>query len=366
MGDRLRVAAATVNVVPFNCIICFEEFNLKDRLPQVLPCGHTFVCEPCSKRLKRCMECREPLYYTKSTVSPNKHMYRSPVGGRYSPTPMTPPQNSNSPLPGTVQQVRYPIAKNVVLMSMMEAAARMEKERQEGARDDSLRTDEEEELDINNIICGVANLTGPSGTYAVRDPKGIEIVKEIASALPPSERELNIAASEDSVEIREPGNTIARGQTVQVVSFSNGVAKLARGQGFVQADSSQLVRGKTQLLFCVWGEYVRLVPVLLLLALKTPLVQLLTPHRFSRFEQLGNQRKRHVVSKAFWIQSQGEELIWKRNLKITGKWRQNYVDKLTKKWPRNPIIPSFRTHPRLTLNPTPRLRALRARLPQRM
>ena len=119
----------------------------------------------------------------------------------------------------------------------------MEKERQETATDDSLRTDEEE-LDINNIICGVANLTGPSGTYAVRDPEGIEIVKEIASAPPPTERELNIAASEDSVEIREPGNTIARGQTIQVVSFSNGVAKLARGQGFVRADSSQLVRGK--------------------------------------------------------------------------------------------------------------------------
>mmetsp|Transcript_32562 Transcript_32562/g.36074 ORF Transcript_32562/g.36074 Transcript_32562/m.36074 type:complete len:791 (+) Transcript_32562:348-2720(+) len=56
-----------------HCTICFESFNLTDRTPVVLPCGHTFLCLPCSKRLTKCMECRTPLFfnnYTTNTATP--------------------------------------------------------------------------------------------------------------------------------------------------------------------------------------------------------------------------------------------------------------------------------------------------------
>jgi len=52
----------------FHCVICFEAFHLVDRPPVVLPCGHTYLCEPCSKRLKRCMECRTSLFLPKQQL----------------------------------------------------------------------------------------------------------------------------------------------------------------------------------------------------------------------------------------------------------------------------------------------------------
>jgi Zinc finger, C3HC4 type (RING finger) len=89
MEVRSRIAAETAAVVPFHCIICFEEFKLHERLPVVLPCGHTFVCGPCSQRLTRCMECREPLYYTvpKNNNNHNNTNNNKPAG-----------QSSSSPM----------------------------------------------------------------------------------------------------------------------------------------------------------------------------------------------------------------------------------------------------------------------------
>ena len=272
MEERSKVAAATAAVVPFHCVICFESFCLKERLPVVLPCGHTFVCAPCSKRLKRCMECREPLFYTvPKNAGSNKAPPLAPSlsysrdYARYSPTPTTPstpphpsmaPHGGGSAHPSAMTQVFYPIPKNVVLISMMEVAERQAREQRAllDETDGSMEAndDDDEEYDLNRIISGMATISGPCGTYAVKEPEGLalhssdpaeicEIEDDDDVNLEPH-RQLAVTASDDSVEVKHP-SLLEKGQTVQVVAFENGVAKLARGAGYIIANSNQLVKG---------------------------------------------------------------------------------------------------------------------------
>ena len=263
MEERSKIAAATAAVVPFSCVICFDAFCLKERLPVVLPCGHTYVCQPCSKRLKRCMECREPLYYTipksaggnsaaaglsRASPPPPPGVYPRASGGRYSPTPSTPPQpGAGGPL-AAVTQVFYPIPKNVVLISMMEVAERQARE-QRALLDETNGSmeakDDDEEYDLNRIISGLATLSGPCGTYAVKEPEGLALHCSDPTAENDNEtrKPPAVSASEDSIEVKHP-SLLEKGQTVQVVTFENGVAKLARGAGYVIAKSSQLVKSE--------------------------------------------------------------------------------------------------------------------------
>ena len=141
----------------FHCIICFEAFNLEDRPPVILPCGHTYVCAPCSKRLDKCMECRTPLFVkpedgggadggsaphragtaaaAAASVSETESMpswYR-PLPGRAHSRDATYQLKNPSPPGHGVQRERaqpakpaeripLPMPKNLVMLSLMEAA----------------------------------------------------------------------------------------------------------------------------------------------------------------------------------------------------------------------------------------------------
>ena len=128
-----------------HCVICYEEFDLKDRKPVVLPCGHTYLCAVCAKRIKICHECREPLYWNPPKQTQPQHMinnhqhniHRSPATSRYSRynhsrySPSTPPHPAgglvtNKP-PEKREEVPLPCPKNVVLMEMIEAKQRQER-----------------------------------------------------------------------------------------------------------------------------------------------------------------------------------------------------------------------------------------------
>ena len=293
-GDegRFKVAAATAAVVPFHCVVCFDEFSLKERPPVVLPCGHTYICAPCSKRLKRCMECREPLFITVKHNTQQSSSYNAPrtpippaptMYGRYSPTPSTPPQGTtssssygnNGTSQQSVQQIPLAIPKNVVLICMMEAAERQLRDtnNSNSANNEAVveliddtngsmnASDEDEEYDLNRIISGMATFSGPCGTYAVKERHGLSILSqhphinhsENKSADDENEEEsrndditsstaLHVTASCDSIEVSNPC-TLEHGQTVQVVRFENGVATLARDAGYIKATSTQLVKG---------------------------------------------------------------------------------------------------------------------------
>ena len=271
MDPRTKVAAATASVVPFHCVICFEEFCLKERPPVVLPCGHTFLCAPCSTRLKRCMECREPLYITLPPgtnkpalsgssvrgVPPPPSMYTRP-SVRYSPSqqyPSTPPQASHHGPPAPPVQIPIPIPKNVVLISMMEAAARhsSNSENDEGneVSDGSMDDDDEEEYDLNRIISGMATLTGPCGTYVVRESDVLFVSPHHPSKQNDNNLEEKKQSESDSEEWKGP-TPLVKGQNLQVVDFVDGVAKLARGAGYVIASSEQLVKGMSLFLLFIY------------------------------------------------------------------------------------------------------------------
>lgn len=246
MERTSRVASQVAQVVPFHCCICFDEFNLSDKAPVILPCGHTYLCEPCSKRIKTCMECRTPLFWTPPP--------------RPAPTPLTPYRNNNQgihryryrdphqpaapPSPVKPQEpVALPIPKNVVLLAMLEAAERqtmmaasvMDISQDDIEEDAISGQDEGEEGEVKRIIAGLDTMTGPCGTYAVREEVGLAV-------LPQDPRRRSHEQVRDPAESRDPF-MIERGQTVQVVDIQNGVAKLARGMGFIVTGESQLVKG---------------------------------------------------------------------------------------------------------------------------
>ena len=148
--NKSKTYSKIMTDVALHCMICYEEFDLKDHYPVVLPCGHTYVCVVCAKRLKKCMECREPLFWNPpqpkqpqhqplSSHYNNHHLGRSPghprsyTGrvGRYSPgtntlsAPQTPPHPST--VPEKKEEVPLPCPKNVVLLEMIEAKERQQR-----------------------------------------------------------------------------------------------------------------------------------------------------------------------------------------------------------------------------------------------
>ena len=271
MEARSRVAAAAAAVVPFHCVICFDEFNLTDRPPMVLPCGHTYVCLPCSKRLKRCMECREPLFIPVRNQQQQQQQQQNPRSSssyssrRYGPsaspqTPATPP-HSSFPQSSPPAHVPLPIPKNVVLLALMEASQRQveaqQKDQEEG-KENSLKSsnshdedgeeeEEEDQFDLNRIISGMATLSGPCGTYAVKESSLVIVPNDPRTSSASDGEEKKLEPVEESCIAAEP-HALEQGQTVQVVEFEDGIAKLARGEGYILANSSQLVKGRTDCL----------------------------------------------------------------------------------------------------------------------
>jgi hypothetical protein len=148
-----------------------------------------------------------------------------------------------------------PIPKNLVLMSMMEAALRQvsvvvrdramnsQKDFDEESTISSNLLDEEdedEEYNLDKIISGLATLSGPCGTYAVKADNELCVVP-----LDPRRKTSKSTDEEkkhDEINVELPF-ALHAGQTLQVVNFEDGVAKLARGAGYVVASFRQLVKG---------------------------------------------------------------------------------------------------------------------------
>lgn len=70
MQDQVNSSHIDRTLFSFHCSICYEPLHAVKRPPVILPCGHTFMCEPCSKRLNRCTECRTELFMKVPAVTP--------------------------------------------------------------------------------------------------------------------------------------------------------------------------------------------------------------------------------------------------------------------------------------------------------
>jgi Zinc finger, C3HC4 type (RING finger) len=274
-------------------MICFEEFHPEDRYPVVLPCGHTYVCNACADRLDKCMECRTPLYtivHNKNQNLPNStdlhaqnygartNWANARSGGRYV-ADVGPPQAPT--------KKRLTLPKNVVLLSLIEATELASEYAQKKYIDSPSRNycnidldgitsipmlqsmgsmidveDEEEE----RIKMSTSLAVGVAGTYAVAVKDGLEIFPSrptTTSSAGIDARDEDVDSlvkfynSEQSDDYEGTPNSrrskdqlrLSFGDRVQIVSVDGGWAKLARGYGFVKADSNQLVKGKLTAMF---------------------------------------------------------------------------------------------------------------------
>ena len=224
----------------FHCTICYDAFNLTDRPPVVLPCGHTYLCKPCSERLDRCMECRTPLTVkvkvgTRESSKTSLSSSSARVAdrhGRYNQgqNPISPCFGGRPSGPSPIfEKVPIPIAKNHVLMCLMEAAM----------QDGTAGTVDDGEYDSGNddeiVVRGMRVLSGSSGTYKVCEKKGLAVY-----SIPPKDNKTKVQSSGGYLR------TLKYGQTVQISRFDDNFAMVARRVGYVLADmSSQLVKGKS-------------------------------------------------------------------------------------------------------------------------
>lgn len=249
----------------FHCMICFEGFNVDSRYPVVLPCGHTYVCNQCSERLERCMECRTPLFHVILREPADSQAGLRGSRSRATYRSSTPQVHSQPPI-----KKRLPLPKNVVLMSLMEATELAAENVRGREVQPSLENspvlnlsasmlDMDEDDEEEKIKVGTSLAISDAGTYAVAAKDGLEIF--------PSRPETNFhraghEQSEEDVDTlvrffhmdhfdtgkqgqtEMPPVRLAWGDRVQIVSKEGGWAKLARGYGFVRAGRYELVKGE--------------------------------------------------------------------------------------------------------------------------
>mmetsp|Transcript_21534 Transcript_21534/g.31855 ORF Transcript_21534/g.31855 Transcript_21534/m.31855 type:complete len:416 (-) Transcript_21534:161-1408(-) len=250
------------NSFSFHCTICFEALDSEERAPVVLPCGHTFICQQCSRRLDKCMECRCPLFVPTEANSDHTEAMNESF-----------PRRANAP----TERMALPMPKNFVLISLIESSrwSKPEKTKEDKALENN---------DDNNFVTkGIKQLNSDFGTYAVREREGLAISESITNidvkgplvnelfdnnqsksskeddegSLGPSDifEHHNMITTQDSfgaighksteIKMLENYNNqekLQYGRTLQIVKFEDGNATLARGAGSLQVKPGQLVK----------------------------------------------------------------------------------------------------------------------------
>lgn len=125
------------------------------------------------------------------------------------------------------------------MIAMMEAArSRMvsDIDNQEANDNDDNENEGEEEIEAQarRMLSGMEALSGPCGTYAVKEDDGLAV-------LPFDPRKRNTPSDASLKNAKDPFNLVKR-QNIQVVEVGDGVYKLARDGGYVVASDSQLVK----------------------------------------------------------------------------------------------------------------------------
>eukprot|EP00536_Pseudo-nitzschia_multiseries_P001151 jgi/Psemu1/250260/estExt_Genewise1Plus.C_140123 len=186
----------------FHCIICFEEFDSDMRFPVVLPCGHTYVCNECAKRLDKCMECRTPLYelippahdgcteapeqlagWSTRSLGRNSSRTNASRGQQHLHHQHHQHQQNKHKKPAPSTKRRLILPKNVVLMSLIEATELATEnvhgqEHEPSLQESPMINPSVLDLEANEeekIRAGTSLAISDCGTYAVSAKDGLEI-----------------------------------------------------------------------------------------------------------------------------------------------------------------------------------------------
>ena len=197
------------------------------------------------------MECRTPLYIVQqkeqSPASVAFPQDLSPAASRRRITHYNRHGVRTSPtLPSKqksiIEKIPIPIARNLVLISLMEMANRnsynlnlsSDHNLMDDSSDSSLNEDQQ-------VLDSIDTLNSCSGTYCVREQAGLPLYK--ASHV----HALHSIRNEGSRRREKPLAILQYGQKLQIVDVHDGMFTLARNEGVIFANSSQLVKGKFQL-----------------------------------------------------------------------------------------------------------------------
>ena len=147
-----------------------------------------------------------------------------------------------------------PIPKNQVMIALMEAARRKQKvfesisTKDEDNDDDTKTVDtydndyDTDDVNIQHVLDGIEAIHSYAGTYVVRDNEGLAVF-----AQNPYDLTMRKVPS-----YLKPPPMVRYGQKVQIADMvENDVYKLARGEGYLVADNSQLVKSK-----CIYTVHV--------------------------------------------------------------------------------------------------------------
>lgn len=152
--------------ISFLCMICFDTFNKKTRAPVILPCGHTFICAQCSKRIKNCMECRTSLFLKPD--KPKNVINQQQIGGNrqrsnsgYSPRTYrrhphvrgSPEVNGKKP-PPQEPSIPLPLPENKLMLTLLESANYvLHNKKEHKYKQHAIEEDNEDGDDDKNIVC---------------------------------------------------------------------------------------------------------------------------------------------------------------------------------------------------------------------
>jgi hypothetical protein len=231
------------------------------------------------------MECRKPLFTYPPKSSPPiaastsySPTFRQPsIPPRISPRTSKSSTASHHSVPS--EPVSLPIPRNLVLISLLEATKQTVG--LPGDDDNSEKVYESGD-DDEHVLAGMNLISTESyGTYVVRERNGLVV----HDRPPEPQRLMSPTADKENQECKSMSNSfstddeievelqklpsadttvtlsstfqklstaqeeiaqmrLSYGQTVQVVSFENGIAKLARGRGYLAASGDQLVKSK--------------------------------------------------------------------------------------------------------------------------
>ena len=122
------------------------------------------------------------------------------------------------------------------MMALMEAAEQKKK----ALLGDNYESDiDDESNDAEHVLSGIEAVSSACGTYVVRDSQGLAVFKKNPYDM----------TTRKVPSYLKPPPIVRYGQKVQVVGIKNDVFKLARNEGYILADSNQLVKGKCNYLF---------------------------------------------------------------------------------------------------------------------
>lgn len=158
----------------------------------------------------------------------------SSLSARYGTSPPTPQQKP------IIEKIPLPLPRNLVLISLLETASKRHARLLGGSAnlmDTSSDTDNSISNEDETVLDSIDALSSPCGTYVVKERYGLPVYHR-GSADTERMKDGYLA----NTTATKPQKILSYGQKIQVVDVHEGMFQLARNEGVVFANSTQLVK----------------------------------------------------------------------------------------------------------------------------